>query len=176
MKSTHPALIKLVVAPSKFVTEAPGICISITYEPSEFQSVQLDHNGLLLSANVWLWKEFGDDCPPVDLVGYVLTLRGSWAGKTEVAIHSSLTQCASLCSSDPTCQRFSIHLESGVCSHYRKKAVTPMRSDSCTYAFTKARFEENCAFFQARALQVKQQSHEEAGLAEKSFNPMYSHQ
>ena len=91
-----------------------------------------------------LSQDFDDDCPPLELAGYRLVLRGSWSGNIEVAIQISVKHCAHLCTADPACLGFSLHVQNrhgsdgrGLCSHY-EKAGDPKPSDSCTYAFSKA--------------------------------------
>jgi len=85
-------------------------------------------------------QDFGDDCPREQISGYKLLFKGSWSGKMEIAIRSSLEHCAALCNSDANCIRFSLQMEagrSGVCSHYTH-AGEPSHSDRCSYAFEKA--------------------------------------
>ena len=65
-------------------------------------------------------------------------LRGSWNGPLQaVAIGASLKHCAHICSSDPSCKRFSLELSPGNCYTFQTDG-TPKHSDSCTYAFSKA--------------------------------------
>ena len=83
-------------------------------------------------------QEFDDRCPPLQLAGYKLVLRGSWSRSIEVAIQISVQRCAFLCTADPDCRGFSLDVdERGVCSHYEEEG-DPKPSSSCTYAFSKA--------------------------------------
>ncbi|CAE7031018.1 unnamed protein product, partial [Symbiodinium sp. KB8] len=88
-------------------------------------------------------QEFDDRCPPLQLAGYKLVLRGSWSRSIEVAIQISVQRCAFLCTADPECRGFSLDVdERGVCSHYEEEG-DPKPSSSCTYAFSKAKPQPN---------------------------------
>ena len=77
------------------------------------------------------------------VAGYKLVLRGFWSPSTPLAIHSSLAQCAELCSGHPNCLRFSFQ-KSGVCSVYSRLDGAPTLTDACSYGFDQAGTSRSC--------------------------------
>ncbi|CAJ1344402.1 unnamed protein product [Effrenium voratum] len=86
-------------------------------------------------------QDFGGKCPAVKVAGYKLVLRGFWSPSTPLAIHSSLAQCAELCSGHPNCLRFSFQ-KSGVCSVYSRLDGAPTLTDACSYGFDQGEDDE----------------------------------